>query len=728
MTTYFGAGPKGATFPRRPANHNHSPSGRITALALGADGSRLYAGSFAGLWRSIDAGENWVQLTWPQPPAGSSQTDVPGALYAPHVFDVATSPADPDVVLVAALDSQFVDGRDGVYRSVDGGASWTLVLEGSSPFNVVFAPDDPQLAFAVGRIPTFPSRGLVAISRDAGATWRQTTVGSSLWHVAVAPQEAGGVRRVYAVGDSVIWHSRDGGQTWASDAGVATINVTRQQLRMFQQSCDPNAGLGGFAGRIASAGGDAPQILAVEPGNPAKVYLATAGGANGPTYYSKVPDGTPVNTDCLRLAGEASLWLGDFSQFETAGRAQWSLLPAPPRTKASSSPSGNRYVVTKATAAGFLVFFSDNSHVHASAGTPTDARSWHRLDGMDASVANRAGRHFNVLFMHVDPHAIVFTPDFEITLKAPSGVQDPYDKNCELDEHLGGRLWMANDGGVYWCDDGGRTESSWQMPAGLETLDPVNICGLFGIGDVPALYFGCGDNNDFFTRDGGAHWGDPGSGCGDCDAWFSDIAQADRVLQFLPRREDANTFVGYIGIVEGDGSTYPDAADNRSKTFVPSPKKIHFADPTVLAPYASSDVYLAGYRPLIRTLATEAPLPDSDVVIIEQALDGVANLLRTTAISSIKTVEDWHDTSKAQQIGPTLPSSAIVVQASGGHARPVYYVGNRSGIVWKLTRTRRPGMSSCQAEPPPACRCGSRCDGSSTRTTPTGSMSSMPTG
>jgi len=87
---------------------------------------------------------------------------------------------------------------------------------------------------------------------------------------------------------------------------------------------------------------------------------------------------------------------------------------------------------------------------------------------------------------------------------------------------------MANDGGVYFCDDGGRQESSWNMAAGLETLDPVNIAGLAGNGSEPALYLGCGDNNDFFTRDGGQHWEDPGSGCGDCDSWFSDTAQAGR--------------------------------------------------------------------------------------------------------------------------------------------------------------------------------------------------------
>jgi hypothetical protein len=238
---------------------------------------------------------------------------------------------------------------------------------------------------------------------------------------------------------------------------------------------------------------------------------------------------------------------------------------------------------------------------------------------------------------------------------------------------------MANDGGVYWCDDGGRSEASWQMPNGIETVDPVNIAGLFGHGNAPALYMGCGDNNDFFTRDGGAHWGDPQSNCGDCEAWFSDIAKADWVLQFLPRRGD-----GEIGIIRSDGSGYPDAGDGDSKTFVPSPKIINFNDSTKLSPCASSGVYLAGYRPLIRTIATEASLPDGDVVIVEQALDGTATLLRTTAIRSIKTIAHWHDANKAQQIGPTLPRTAVIVQASGGHAQPVYFVANRFGTVWRL--------------------------------------------
>jgi hypothetical protein len=654
----------------------------------------MYAGSFAGVWKSDNAGQTWSQLTWAQQEL-TVQAEIPGALNAPHIFDLAASPADPNVVLASALDSQFSDGRDGIYRSADGGANWTLVMRAASTCNIVFAPDDPQLVYAVTTEATgviaprsliaSGTSGIVAISIDGGATWTKKQVGSSLWHVAVGPLEPDGKRRVYAVGDGVVWYSTNGGRTWRMDNGVVPqITNVRMILGGFQTICGGNA-VGNFGDAIAYAQGDAAQVLAVEPDNPTRVYMATNGGALGPTYYSTdVPDGTLVNTDCRRLADEASLWVGDFSRFElNSGNAQWTLLPGPPVYSGQTSPSGNCYVATKATSSGFLLFFADKSHVHVSAGTPTDNSSWHRLDGMDASVAHHSGVHENDVFMHVDPHAIAFTPDFEITLK-PSTEPSPYDKNSELDQHVAGRLWMANDGGVYFCDDGGRNENSWQMPTGLETLDPINIGGICGIGNQPALYFGCGDNNDFFTRDGGRHWEDPRSGCGDCDAWFADPAQTNRVVQFLPR-----TGSGDICFITSNGTEYPNAGDLLSKAFVPSPLRIDFNDNTKLVSYARSDVYLLGYRPLIQTLATEAPLPDGDFIVVEQALDGSANLFRTTKITSIETVGQWHNLSKAQPIGPQLPAGAIIPQASGGHANPVYYVGTGpNGQVFKLNRAQ----------------------------------------
>jgi hypothetical protein len=153
-----------------------------------------------------------------------------------------------------------VISRDGIYRTSDGGLSWELVLVSSTVSQILFAPDDPSLVYAALGF------GGVARSTDAGKTWTLHAVGGSAWHVAVAPLEGPGVRKVYAAGDSAIFFSPDGGNTWSVDNGVTTINTARATLAAFQRSC--NSGGGGFGGMSATNSGSNAQTLAVEPGTP----------------------------------------------------------------------------------------------------------------------------------------------------------------------------------------------------------------------------------------------------------------------------------------------------------------------------------------------------------------------------------------------------------------------------------------------------------------------------
>jgi hypothetical protein len=584
------------------------------------------------------------------------------------VLDLAVSPADVNLVLAAGSDGRFVTSRDGVYRSADGGVTWQLVLK--DPIGeIVFAPDDPSLVYAA------VGTG-VAISHNAGQSWNFVLVGqlgTGALHVAVAPREPSGIRRVYAAGGNEIWYSIDGGTTWRFDLGTSRITSARQPISDFLVGCAIAAGkppspLPSFAGGTAAAVGSGPHIMAVEPGNPARIYLATRGAANGLSYYNDKNDpvdGTPCNISCKRVAGEASLWLGDFSQFETLHQASWGQLGGPPVYTGVTTPSGDTFVVAKPSKAGFLLFFSDQSHVHVSVGTPVGKHTWHRLDGKDASEVQQAGDHSNFLFVHADPHSLVTTSDFDITLKAPTGVSFPYNQNNVLDQFLGGKIWMANDGGVFWSEDGGR---SWKHSVGLNTVDPVNIAGLFGVGNVPALYMGCGDNDDFFTRDGGKTWRDPISSCGDCDAWFSDVAQPRRVLEFLPL--DDRLFVINSGLLPA----YPDATDLTNIRAVPRPRSSNI----------SSGFVLRGFRPVIQTLPNEAPLTDGDYVFIGMKADGTRVVLRTLSISSITAQALWDDPNKAQQIGPPVPGQADLVQVGGGHQAPVFFVGDPFGHVWKL--------------------------------------------
>ncbi|HEU5249237.1 MAG TPA: hypothetical protein VFW15_04555, partial [Thermoanaerobaculia bacterium] len=122
--------------------------------------------------------------------------------------------------------------------------------------------------------------------------------------------------------------------------------------------------------------------------------------------------------------------------------------------------------------------------------------------------------------------------------------------------------------------------------------------------------------------------------------------------------------------------------------------------------------YNLGYRPLVLTPRGEAAAPDGDFVVIRFSDDG-PELVRTLQMSTITTAEHWrtHATSDgpgvpAFQQGPPLPDPAIcVVQASGGHRAPVFYVGDQDTgdprygqqRLWKWTE----GMAAWQQLVPP---------------------------
>jgi len=231
-----------------------SGSGRIVCLAVAADDQRLYAGSYAGVWRSDDAGRTFRQMSRPQP--GTFDAAVPGALHAPHIFDIAVSPANPNIVLAAAVRSQFKVPENGVWRSADGGESWRLVQPAFRVGQIAFAPDDPDLVFAT--LGDNSLRSSIAISRNAGLNWNVAPLDPA-WHVAIGPLEASGVRRVYAAGDNTMRCSIDGGVHWKVDAGAAVVVAFRQQISAFiVANSTPDAAIPPFATRTGDVGATGP--------------------------------------------------------------------------------------------------------------------------------------------------------------------------------------------------------------------------------------------------------------------------------------------------------------------------------------------------------------------------------------------------------------------------------------------------------------------------------------
>jgi photosystem II stability/assembly factor-like uncharacterized protein len=158
-----------------------------------------------GIYKSTDAGQTWTHI-------GLDNTQ--------HIGKVAVNPTNPNIVFVAAIGSLYQASPDrGVFRSQDGGKTWTKVLfknDNVGAVDVTIDPVNPQVIYAAlwsTRRPTWytyqpsngPGGGLFK-SIDGGTTWKAMTTGLpsaciGKSGIAVAPSNP---RRVYAVIDDFL--------------------------------------------------------------------------------------------------------------------------------------------------------------------------------------------------------------------------------------------------------------------------------------------------------------------------------------------------------------------------------------------------------------------------------------------------------------------------------------------------------------------------------------------
>ena len=121
-----------------------------------------------GVWKSTDAGASWKHI---------------GLSDSRHIARIRIHPKNPDVVYVAAMGNLWKPNEmRGVYKSVDGGATWKRVLyinDTAMAGDLVMDPNNPRILYA--------------------ATWNMKRNGYRM--------DSGGP-------DSKLWKSTDGGETW----------------------------------------------------------------------------------------------------------------------------------------------------------------------------------------------------------------------------------------------------------------------------------------------------------------------------------------------------------------------------------------------------------------------------------------------------------------------------------------------------------------------------------
>jgi photosystem II stability/assembly factor-like uncharacterized protein len=170
-----------------------------------------------GIYKTADAGKTWKLM---------------GLKESTAIGKISIDPRNGNNVVVAALGDPFADNTQrGIYRTTDGGVTWTNVLSlgsQSGASDVVRAQKNPELLFAgmwqfrrTGWSVQSGGEGDGLFrSRDGGATWERLSghglPSDQLGRIglAIAPSNP---NRVYAVIQSkqgLIWRSDDGGENW----------------------------------------------------------------------------------------------------------------------------------------------------------------------------------------------------------------------------------------------------------------------------------------------------------------------------------------------------------------------------------------------------------------------------------------------------------------------------------------------------------------------------------
>jgi photosystem II stability/assembly factor-like uncharacterized protein len=288
-------------------------TGSIGAMAIAPSNTDvIYVGSGEGLrrpdlstgngiYKSTDGGLAWTHL---------------GLRDSQQIGSIIVDPQNPDRVFAAVLGHPYGPNEErGVYRSMDGGASWQKVLyknADTGAIDLAFDPSNTRTVFAVlwtsrrspwhmgGEIEAAGS-GLY-VSHDGGDTWQQLkqglptdTQGLGRIGIAVAPSDP---RRMYAWVEADdthggVYRSDDAGaswrrvndeqRVWGRGDDFACVRVAPDDInRVYVANTSiyiSSDGGASFAALKGAPGGDDYHMIWINPLRPQIILLASDQGA-----------------------------------------------------------------------------------------------------------------------------------------------------------------------------------------------------------------------------------------------------------------------------------------------------------------------------------------------------------------------------------------------------------------------------------------------------------------
>jgi photosystem II stability/assembly factor-like uncharacterized protein len=469
-----------------------------------------------GIYKSTDAGKTWKHV-WKQPG---------------QIGTMVVHPKDADVAYAAVLGKPFGPNPErGVYRTRDGGATWTRVLAvdaDTGASDVALDPANPRVVFAgfwqARRRPWELVSGgpgsSLHVSRDGGDSWKRLSgngLPDGIWGrvgVAVAPSDP---RRVYALVEAEkggLYRSDDGGGTWSLASGHRAL---RQRAWYYSTlTVDPaNADVVWFpqvpmlktvdGGRtIKSVKGihhaDHHDVW-IDPANPRRMIAANDGGVD-------------VSTDGGETWHAPQLPISQFYHVTADGSVPYRVLGSMQDLGTASGPSNSLSSAGIAHGDWHTVGGGEAGHAVADPSDPNVVYAGEYL-GILTRYDRRTRQARNVTAWPDNPsgHGASF-PRYRFQWTAPVAIS-PHDPKTVY--HAGNVLFRTTDGGQSWTAISGdltrddETRQRWSGgPVTGDNTGAEYYGTIFAVAESPRerglVWAGSDDGLVHVTRDGGKTW------------------------------------------------------------------------------------------------------------------------------------------------------------------------------------------------------------------------------
>ncbi len=472
-----------------------------------------------GVYKSIDAGKTWKNV---------------GLKDSRAVGKLIVHPKNPDIAFVAALGHVYGPNAErGVFRTLDGGKTWTKVLyvdDKTGAIDVVFDPNNPNILFAamwqVYRTPWSlesggPGSGLYR-SADGGSTWKKITPEQGL------PKGIYG-RIGVAVGANSdrVWalvETKEGGGLYRSDDGGGKWALINGEHRLTQRAWYY-------------------MHVVADPKDANVLYVMNV------EFVRSIDGGRTFNRIHVPHGDNHGLWIDPLDTNRMIqsddGGATVSLDGGKSWTTQENQPTAQFYHVITDNQFPYYVYGAqqDNTTIAIASQGPEGSigrPEWYDVGGgesgyiapdpRDPAIVYASGYQGNIT--RYDKHdgqlqditvfpqltdgkgAAILDHRFQWTSPVLISLHDP-----KVLYHAGERLFESTDNGMSWKAISGdltRNDKTKQKPSG----GPVNIDDtgtefydtIFAVAESPVekglIWAGADDGLVHVTRDGGKSWSD----------------------------------------------------------------------------------------------------------------------------------------------------------------------------------------------------------------------------